>query len=672
MPRNQNSSPPSKLRLLALDGIRGFAALSVVVSHLGFNTRVITDSPVVSYLFRIISAGPTSVQLFFVLSGFLMAYLYPSVAQPQQFWQKRYLRIMPLFAVVVLGIALSYTYLLGKPNIVILTGMLAVAVLMHIAWRLFAVIHQRWPIFAQLLFFGFIGLQIALFSLSLLTAIGPGEAFLLSLSKQHRYLFTILSNLTMTMYWQQELFVMEGVFWSLVPEVMFYLLYPLVAAPLILVGSRLKPHWNVLLVGITLLMLFQLDTASRALYSLHGIFISRATGFVVGIVLGCVYRIRPSWWIWFSNKLQSKYLAIPILLLFAITMAWEWPDRYHQIRHFVMLHYLGLSVLFGILVAAALQTGSLIERVFAKKPLVFLGMISYSLYLTHPFVINRLEWSNFMQFFQNNLTEPTFEVVRGAILTGGSILFATVLYYLVESLYFRKSTHPAPISRLSLLTNTVIKKIGRRPLIVLCGSIVIAGFTALYSTDAVPSLMLSRHSLGQSVPAGVVYVTENQSQQIMFTAQHSHLSAIQLAMDYAHDPNIFREETTEPLQLVFTLKDAEGNIIVESKRHPQELAGEPQFPFGFPTQVDSAGKTYYVTLALQQATFTDEVAVYPQTGLVAQYTTDHLPTSATKILQLVTARVWFAVWRWEFMIAITAVLVVSALLWKPSQKPATS
>jgi peptidoglycan/LPS O-acetylase OafA/YrhL len=49
-----------------------------------------------------LAAGGNSVQILFVLSGFLMAFLYPTIQKRFGFIRKRYTRIFPVLSVVVI------------------------------------------------------------------------------------------------------------------------------------------------------------------------------------------------------------------------------------------------------------------------------------------------------------------------------------------------------------------------------------------------------------------------------------------------------------------------------------------------------------------------------------------------------------------------------------------
>ena len=89
----------------SLDGLRGLAAYTVVVSHFSNSTGIFGG------LFGS-GAGQVGVLLFFVLSGFLMGRLYfdrpLSVTRVGDFFRRRFARVVPLYLIVVLA---SYLWL---------------------------------------------------------------------------------------------------------------------------------------------------------------------------------------------------------------------------------------------------------------------------------------------------------------------------------------------------------------------------------------------------------------------------------------------------------------------------------------------------------------------------------------------------------------------------------
>jgi len=112
MDRSAGEVDPSLERghILALDGLRGIAILLVVASHFVSNLRISAEGPA-WVLVAIAQAGWTGVDLFFVLSGFLITGILVdargSSSYFKAFYARRALRILPayygfLFAIFVL------------------------------------------------------------------------------------------------------------------------------------------------------------------------------------------------------------------------------------------------------------------------------------------------------------------------------------------------------------------------------------------------------------------------------------------------------------------------------------------------------------------------------------------------------------------------------------------
>jgi uncharacterized membrane protein len=92
-----SQSQPNSNRLTALDGLRGISSLLVLATHLKLDIPLLTDQiaflPLRFIVRTIMNTGNISVGFFFILCGFLMAYLYEDPRSYVSFVQKRYLRI---------------------------------------------------------------------------------------------------------------------------------------------------------------------------------------------------------------------------------------------------------------------------------------------------------------------------------------------------------------------------------------------------------------------------------------------------------------------------------------------------------------------------------------------------------------------------------------------------
>ena len=103
------ASGPTKV--LALDAIRGLAILAVIADHYSEVLRPYSWGHLVDFLVRTAGHGWVGVDLFFVLSGFLITgLLWKRQARPNyyaDFYARRALRILPVYSLVVLAFALT-------------------------------------------------------------------------------------------------------------------------------------------------------------------------------------------------------------------------------------------------------------------------------------------------------------------------------------------------------------------------------------------------------------------------------------------------------------------------------------------------------------------------------------------------------------------------------------
>lgn len=348
------SGPPTTR---ALDGLRALAALSVLAYHACLSGGLVHTPfglATHSYWYYLV----TGVELFFVLSGFLLFLPYARamlhgapLPSARRFYQRRALRILPAYLVCLAIIAFLPTSVHRTP--------LSVGNL--VAHLLF--IHDMFP------------------------------------------------------QYNQDL---EGPFWTLAVEVQFYLILPLLAAGIARVVGKTRSRWRLIFCLVAIMafavLLRKADGLATGLvssYSLHGwsissvalVFILLTYGmqgkfieiFAIGMLCGVIYIItiedhalsqRAVRWLGAGITVAAiaviVFVAIPhdhlaeVMFYPGSTRGWA-PSIYPLI----------MGGAYGGLVLGTLLFGGVLRAIFEFRPLRFVGLISFSLYLWHQPIINR-------------------------------------------------------------------------------------------------------------------------------------------------------------------------------------------------------------------------------------------------------------------------------------------
>ncbi len=113
----------------------------------------------------------------------------------------------------------------------------------------------------------------------------PPAVFYMSWSAQAQMVATTLVNATLTLPFGQYIAQLDGVYWSLITEISFYLLYPVVIVPIIgAVLQRKSKILNIVLLLTILPFLFGLKLVSERVLGFSIMQIHLFVYFVVGIV----------------------------------------------------------------------------------------------------------------------------------------------------------------------------------------------------------------------------------------------------------------------------------------------------------------------------------------------------------------------------------------------------
>lgn len=334
-------------RLLALDGLRGLAALAVVLYHLSGHIKQELSATIPQWMMTIFEYGFLGVPVFFVLSGFVIA-----------------------------------------------ASVKSSAVTIHYVGR-FAL---RRSIRLDIVYWSAIGLSLALLWLK-------GKFMGLPIS------YPQFSEVAFHAFYLQDIFQVENqistVFWTLCLEVQFYLFFILS----IYATTRINPINSLFMHSIVIAFLGIISSmiyADIIMVSMPGLFLK----YWVFFALGCLcYRSLT-----FGGCHSLLFSAVIAISLIVIVGS----DKPNYI----------VASTATVLFIYVLGVYGHLKRGLSNRYLQFLGMVSYSLYLTHP----EIGWKSISVLItiipmKENAYGAPLVLILGVVI---SILFSYFFYKLIE------------------------------------------------------------------------------------------------------------------------------------------------------------------------------------------------------------------------------------------------
>jgi len=307
----------------ALDGLRAFAVASVVLFHAGVSGM---------------DGGFLGVDAFFVLSGFLITslllaeHMKTGHIKLRRFWFRRARRLLPALLAMLVATVVAGHYLLDSSDLSLLRGD-GLAALFYVAnWRM----------------------------------IWRGTGYVAATATPSPLQHT----------------------WSLGIEEQFYWLWPLIIAALLAWLAARRGRWAVLafcvvgtLVSAALAAaLYQPDSISRDYYGTD----TRAQALLIGAALAAILAPRsdePR----ARHRGTSRHIVLGALAVVGIGVTvWMWHYATDQDGWMYRGGLTAIAVATALIIMhAVVSPGSPTARFLALAPLVWLGRISYGIYLWH-------------------------------------------------------------------------------------------------------------------------------------------------------------------------------------------------------------------------------------------------------------------------------------------------
>jgi len=571
-------------RLHALDGLRGVAILLVLLSHV--NATIIHRNTFWEGV--IFNNGILGVSFLFLLSGFLMAYLYPHPPSAFGFLKKRYTRIFPLFITVSLSIAsLS---LLGHFSDWLPVGILTLgAFVVHILW-VYGVKKMKKPLLSNVLFILFLFMQVASIIICLWVMHHPAVYYYDQLTTMQRTLLVGLANSTLTLPFGIYIPMLDPVYWSLIAEILFYILYIFICVPVI---NYFTPKHRILKLCliITLLPFFAgITLLLQDIFHFSLIRFQLFYFFIGGMSTAYLYRRHPEFIYKIGNIFPKRWSVLSIIFFFALMII----DRQYFSQTQSIVNQLCLAVFTTILFYFVLTPTTLLAKVLSSRVMVFIGMISYSMYLSHMTVFNLMhsligEPSNFI-----------FLLLYIVGIIACTTVFSFLLYYLLEKPYFLKHHGEQKVSP------SLLPDYAKRAKVVLGGICVVYLLTIIivYQSEINFFSIEQRYSksvfIAPKIEKNEPYISMRDYPKVtlVLPAEFNDLGLIHVYLDR----EVVRRGKIVPQQITFKIKEKGAQDWYSISHYPLTQRNQvlPEV-YGFPKIHDAKGKTYIIELSMDNA-----------------------------------------------------------------------
>ena len=360
-------------RVPSLDGLRGCAILLVLLYHTIFSTY--TASKVMRVIYKMGSLSWSGVDLFFVLSGFLIGGILLDTRDSPRFFKtfyaRRAYRILPLYGVIVFLYALWLTWsrwtygAWGDPSV-----------------------HQV-PLWAYLTF-----------TQNLWTAHGGTET------------------------------MVAGVTWSLAIEEQFYLTLPILVRKVKL--SSLTWILVAVVIGapaLRTLIHYGFKNGNVADYVLMP---CRADALCLGVLVAILVR-TPRLWNWLKAKPAFVYAVFLVAFAGPVWLTCRGYDSFAN--GMVTVGYSLLGVFYASCLLLALAAGGGVQKLFHNRVLRTLGVLSYCLYLIHISVVEGCRRTLAMYFGPSTTATHVLSLTIGISLV---IVIAKLSWRLFEQPMLRR------------------------------------------------------------------------------------------------------------------------------------------------------------------------------------------------------------------------------------------
>ncbi|MCX6730415.1 MAG: acyltransferase [Candidatus Roizmanbacteria bacterium] len=583
-------------RLDVLDGLRGFAILLVFLNHI--DSRYIAEAvpiyirPIIQFFF---TSGNLGVTFFFILSGFLMGYLYAN-PQPSEFIERRYARIFPPFLVMATCMWV-FRLFPQTPLIARIALILSVAFLARLIWVYIIERFHKGSILIKL----FIILQcvVAVWYGFFIMRSPPIWFDSLPFFLKEGSIFA--SNATLTLALGNYIPLLDGVYWSLAPEMIFYILYPFLFSGTVQALQKKNRLFTLLFCILLFPFLFGLSLLFKHTPGMSMLYVEYFIYFCGGIGIATIIRRSK------KNEISSisKLLINPISFLLVLFLSYLCLGKVYGI--YTTIFRLFLVFPFGYIVYSLIEQDTLLSRLFQRKAFIFLGTISYSMYIGHTAIVDGMHL----------LFKPTSVLTNIAFLIITAVIFflvAVAIHYIIETPYFQFKPDKKP------------KKIISQNMKLIYGILATFILLLFFSVYTSQFNFFSIQKKYTHVIPSTIAISDN-PHTFSFVSQENNMGVILVhltsTMGKITNKRIFVDPTKNQRFMIRMKEKGMDNWYASQDTSPAEIGNSASYPFGFPLISNSKDKTYIVEMLMKDIDYSSTILFNKDTYTL--YTIHQIP-----------------------------------------------
>jgi len=575
-------------RIDQLDGLRGIAILLVVLNHLRL-TPLYTLLPesLQPVLGSLLNSGKIGVSILFLLTGFLMATIHPHVPSKLAFWQKRYTRIFPAFVSMCLALSLIRFFWTSLTPVTATAIVLGVTIFGGVLWKILLHLKHRAGI-GKGLFFLFLGIQtLTILGYIFVLSRVSSAVFYLVWPKWLQSLIFLVVNSTVALPFGNYVPQLDGAYWSIVTEVLFYLFFPILFLPI--VGFIVKKGSFLLGAASTIMTIpffYGLSLLFSSILGFQVLEIYLAVYFAFGVALGLIYQSET------IKRFQSKIERIPslLLILFCLVIALGMPYFRQILSLPPRLDTLSWSLPLALLMLITIGKHNGWIRFLRFPPLMWIGRLSYALYLTHTIAIE--------MFVLKSGDPKTIETMIhvGLQAIGVMTLLSLVLHYFLEVPYFSRKIPSKATAKVATLDWTL--KGYRKTMVLGTAAFLLLVWLGFRIPVALTSKVVNH--VDRSIPPLSVITTKPIT--LDFTGQQPNLGMILFHIKPLTDSELKKLQVkrggeTEEALLVDVINE-KGTKLTTNRYPLYQMYDAPFQPVGLPLDAQSEGKPLQARLYL--------------------------------------------------------------------------